>query len=84
MEYVVGVGPIDERFREDFTNIDCTDDGEWRVGRDGVQRILTPRDRKIELVCFEKKTLVGLSRGALSRQHAIAACADADEVQSGG
>ncbi len=60
MEYVVGVGPIDERFREDFTNIDCTDDGEWRVGRDGVQRILTPRDRKIELVCFEKKTLVNV------------------------
>ena len=34
-----------------------TADGHFRVGRDGVRRILTPLDRKIELIVFADKTL---------------------------
>jgi beta-phosphoglucomutase len=44
-----------------------TGDGLWRVGRDGVRRILLPRDRKVELIIFEDRTLARV-RTALGPQ----------------
>ncbi len=44
-----------------------TGDGLWRVGREGVQRILLPRDRKVELIVFADRTLARV-RTALGPQ----------------
>jgi beta-phosphoglucomutase-like phosphatase (HAD superfamily) len=38
--------------------LESTHDGEWTSGRDGVLRILTPLDRKVEFIVFADKTLV--------------------------
>jgi len=37
--------------------LDSGGDGLWRVGADGVERILTPHDRKVEFIVFPDKTL---------------------------
>jgi beta-phosphoglucomutase len=52
-----GIGRIRPEHQDDFLALDAAGDDLWRVGRDGVRRILTPRDRKVEFVVFEDKTL---------------------------
>ena len=44
----------------DFIDLRTGGDGLWRVGARGVQRILTPRDRKVELIVFDDGTLVNV------------------------
>jgi beta-phosphoglucomutase-like phosphatase (HAD superfamily) len=37
--------------------LDACSDGRFRVGRDGVRRVLTPADRRVEFVVFDDRTL---------------------------
>lgn len=41
----------------DFLELEVGGDGMWQVGRDGVRRILTTRDRKVEFIAFRDRTL---------------------------
>ena len=52
-----GLGPLADEYADDLVELEVTADGLFRVGRDGVRRIVTPRDRKVELIVFEDKTL---------------------------
>jgi beta-phosphoglucomutase len=55
--HLPGLGDWSEAFAEDFLELPVGGDGHWRVGVDGVQRILAPRDRKVEFIIFPEKTL---------------------------
>lgn len=55
---IPGIGTIPEAYQHDLLDLEVGGDGLWRVGREGVQRILTPLDKKIEFIVFEDKTLV--------------------------
>jgi beta-phosphoglucomutase-like phosphatase (HAD superfamily) len=57
MTRIPGIGVIDEAYRGDLLDVASGADGRFRVGLDGVRRILTPLDRKIELIVFADKTL---------------------------
>ncbi|HOE10945.1 MAG TPA: HAD hydrolase-like protein [bacterium] len=63
MEPIPGIGVMAEEYREDFLDLNCTSDGAWKVGIEGVQRILTPLDRKVEFICFKDKTLTLVKSG---------------------
>ncbi|HQO36700.1 MAG TPA: HAD family phosphatase, partial [bacterium] len=63
MQFIPGIGVIAEEYREDFHDRDRTSDGAWRVGVEGVLRILTPLDRKVEFICFEDRTLTLVKSG---------------------
>ncbi len=52
-----GLGTIAPAYATDFTDLQTAGDGLFRVGIDGVRRILTPRDGKVEFVVFDDKTL---------------------------
>jgi beta-phosphoglucomutase-like phosphatase (HAD superfamily) len=52
-----GIGPIAPGFEGDLIELQEGGDGQWRVGRDGVVRIVTPLDRKVEFIGFADKTL---------------------------
>jgi beta-phosphoglucomutase len=52
-----GFGAIRPEHDGDLVALETAHDGMWRVGRDGVRRILTPRDRKVEFIVFADKTL---------------------------
>ena len=54
---IPGIGPIPEPCRSDFIDLQAGGDGQWAVGRDGVVRIVTPLDRKVEFIVFSDKTL---------------------------
>jgi beta-phosphoglucomutase-like phosphatase (HAD superfamily) len=41
----------------DLLDLEVGGDGRWRAGVDGVLRILTPRDRKVEFIVFADYTL---------------------------
>ena len=56
-EPIPGVGKIAAAHAGDFMDLDATSDGSFRVGIDGVRRIVTPRDRKVEFIAFVDKTL---------------------------
>jgi beta-phosphoglucomutase len=56
--HLPGVGRFDDSLASDLTDLEATSDGGFVVGRDGVRRIVTPLDGKVELVVFEDKTLV--------------------------
>ncbi|MFH1741080.1 MAG: HAD hydrolase-like protein [bacterium] len=56
-ESISGIGLIEEEYQGDFQDLNVSHDGFWQVGRDGVRRILTPLDKKVEFICFEEKTL---------------------------
>jgi beta-phosphoglucomutase len=49
-----GLGPLDAA---DMVTLDATSDGRFRVGADGVERIVTPSDRRVEFVAFAAHTL---------------------------
>jgi len=55
---IPGIGAIDPRYANDFIELDSSGGGLWRVGEEGVVRIVTPRDRKVEFIAFANKTLV--------------------------
>jgi len=59
-----GCGRLAEDFADDLESSAATSDGLFRVARDGVCQILTPRDRRVDLVVFEGKTLASV-RSAL-------------------
>jgi beta-phosphoglucomutase-like phosphatase (HAD superfamily) len=52
-----GFGPFDDTLAGDLIDLEVTSDGAFRVGGDGVRRILTPRDRRVEFVIFAERTL---------------------------
>jgi beta-phosphoglucomutase len=52
-----GCGLLAESFPEDLLELESTSDGAFRAGREGVRQVLTPRDRKVELIVFADKTL---------------------------
>ncbi len=54
---IPGIGNIAEEYEQDLIDLETAGDGAWRLGSDGVMRILTPRDRKVEFLVFEDKTL---------------------------
>jgi len=54
---IPGIGFVDEHADGDLVDVETGGEGLWRVGHEGVVRILTPRDRKVEFVVFEDKTL---------------------------
>jgi beta-phosphoglucomutase-like phosphatase (HAD superfamily) len=56
-DIIPGIGPIREEHRGDFIDLDSACDGMWRVGENGVRRIVTPRDRKVEFIAFAARTL---------------------------
>ncbi len=55
---IPGLGYIHESYRDDLLNLTEGGAGIWRLGVDGVRRILTPLDRKTEWIAFDDKTLV--------------------------
>ena len=55
---VPGLGDVAVGEGADFAEAETGGDGRFRAGRDGVQRILVPRDRKVELLVYADKTLV--------------------------
>jgi len=58
---IPGIGNIAEEYQEDLIDLETAGDGAWRVGHDGITRILTPRDRKVQFLIFEDKTLAYVS-----------------------
>jgi beta-phosphoglucomutase-like phosphatase (HAD superfamily) len=46
-----------------FVSLDACSDGRFRAGLDGVRRILTPADRRVEFIVFEDRTLAYVSSG---------------------
>ena len=52
-----GLGHIPAAYAEDFVELTTAGDGAWHVGRDGVLRIVTPRDHKVAFIVFADKTL---------------------------
>ena len=52
-----GLGRIREELKSDLIELKAGGEGQWQVGRDGVQAVLTPLDRKVEFIVFADKTL---------------------------
>jgi beta-phosphoglucomutase-like phosphatase (HAD superfamily) len=46
-----------------FVSLDACSDGRFRAGLDGVRRILTPADRRVEFIVFDDRTLAYVSSG---------------------
>lgn len=57
MTTIPGIGTIADAVKGDFADLETGADGQFRVGTDGVRRILTPKDRKVEFICFADRTL---------------------------
>ena len=55
---LIGLGTIDERFKHDLLDLEVGGKGLWQKGKEGVERILTPLDKKVEFIIYEDKTLV--------------------------
>ena len=54
---IPGIGSIDPACVEDLIRLEEGGDGLYRVGVDGVEQILTPRDRKVQFIVYADKTL---------------------------
>ena len=52
-----GIGCIPETYSADFIDLQAGGNGLWQVGTEGVLRILTPLDRKVEFIVYADKTL---------------------------
>jgi len=57
-ERIPGIGFIKEEHKDDFIDLDISGEGIYKVGKEGVKRILTPKDKKQDLIIYEDKTLV--------------------------
>lgn len=55
--HIPGIGEIPPEFAGDFLDVNVGGDGMFAVGREGVRRILTPLDRKIDLIVYPQHTL---------------------------
>jgi beta-phosphoglucomutase len=53
--YIQGLGVIEKN--SGLSDIQISTDGLWKVNENGVNRILTPIDKKVEFIVFEDKTL---------------------------
>ena len=56
-ERIPGIGVVQEHHRGDLVDLDSGGGGLFRVGAEGVRRILTPKDRKVEFIVYADKTL---------------------------
>jgi len=54
---IPGIGTIAAEFAGDFRDVETGGDGTFRVGADGVRRILTPLDGKADFIVYADKTL---------------------------
>jgi beta-phosphoglucomutase-like phosphatase (HAD superfamily) len=54
---IPGLGFVRDAHRNDLLDLTEGGDGLWRVGTDGVRRIVTPLDKKTEWIAFDDKTL---------------------------
>ena len=54
---IPGIGEIAPELAGDFLDVNVGGEGMFAVGREGVQRILTPLDRKIDLIVYARHTL---------------------------
>jgi len=54
---IPGFGEFPSEYEADLIDLPTGGDGLFRVGADGVRRIVTPLDRKEEFVCYDDKTL---------------------------
>lgn len=54
---IPAIGEVPAALAGDFVDINVGGDGMFAVGRDGVERIVTPRDRKIDLIVYATHTL---------------------------
>lgn len=52
-----GIGEIRSEYAGDFVDTTCGGDGMFRVGTNGVQRILMPKDKKVEFIVYADKTM---------------------------
>jgi beta-phosphoglucomutase-like phosphatase (HAD superfamily) len=52
--HIPGLGLLPD---DTFLALDATSDGRFRTGADGVERIVTPADRRVEFVAFARHTL---------------------------
>lgn len=57
-EEIPGLGRVPAEYASDFSDLLEAGSGMWKVGEEGVLRILTPKDKKVEFVVFENKTIV--------------------------
>lgn len=57
MHHIPGIGVIDPVFAGDFVELESGGNGMFRAGKEGVKRILAPKDRKVEFIVYEDKTL---------------------------
>lgn len=55
---IPGLGRICDAYRGDLLDLTEGGTGLWRVGVDGVRRIVTPLDKKTEWIAFDDKTIV--------------------------
>jgi len=55
---IPGIGTIKPAYAGDFKDLAVGGDGLFRVGKDGVIRILTPLDGKADFIIYAEKTLV--------------------------
>lgn len=56
--YIPGLGEINTECQNDLIHIQNSENGLWNVGQNGVKSIYTPLDKKIEIISYEKKSLV--------------------------
>jgi beta-phosphoglucomutase-like phosphatase (HAD superfamily) len=54
---IIGLGEISTGPKDDFVELQVSADGLFRAGVDGVRRIVAPRDRKVEFLAYDDKTL---------------------------
>ncbi len=58
VELIPGLGIVKDEQLHDLIDLHYGGDGMYRVGHDGVKRIVTPKDKKTELIIYSDKTLV--------------------------
>jgi beta-phosphoglucomutase len=52
-----GFGNFPDEYQGDLIELKEAAGGQWKVGQEGVERILTPKDKKVEFLFFKDKTL---------------------------
>jgi len=55
---VIGFKHTPEPISTTLIDIEDSGNGMWRINKEGVKRIFTLKDRKVEFICYEDKTLV--------------------------
>ncbi len=60
---IPGIGVVRPEVAGDFVELESAGGGLWRVGHEGVVRILAPLDRKVEFIIFAGHTLAYVTSG---------------------